>query len=132
MAAGVILGAGIYQLTAWKDAWLWRCRERRAFLQQHWRAGRRGALRMGVEHGCSCVGCSWALMASLFALGVMSLTWMALVAGLIAAERMLPRTARLAVALVLLTLGTAVALVPSDVPALTVPGSSGMAAMRMG
>ncbi len=54
---------------------------------------------MGVEHGCDCVGSSWALMAALFALGAMSLTWMEVVAVLVAAERLLPR-ARLLVALV--------------------------------
>jgi predicted metal-binding membrane protein len=121
VAAGVLAGAGLYQLTASKDACLRRCRDRRTFLQEHWRPGRLGALRMGMEHGGYCVGCSWALMAALFALGAMSLTWMALVAGLIAAERLLPRTARLGVALVLVALATSVALVPGEVPALTVP-----------
>ena len=51
---------------------------------------RLGALRMGIEHGGICVGCCWALMAALFALGVMSIAWMAFVAALIAAERLLP------------------------------------------
>jgi predicted metal-binding membrane protein len=126
VAGGVIAGAGLYQMTAAKDACLRRCRERRTFLQEHWRPGRLGALRMGIEHGGYCVGCSWALMAALFALGAMSLTWMALVAVLIAAERLLPRTARLGVTLVLVALGTAVALVPAQVPALTVPDSGPM------
>ena len=52
---------------------------------QHWHAGRLGSLRMGVVHGGWCIGCCWALMAALFALGVMSLGWMALIAALIAA-----------------------------------------------
>ena len=45
---------------------------------------------MGIEHGAWCVGCCWALMASLFALGVMSLAWMAFVAALIALEKLAP------------------------------------------
>jgi predicted metal-binding membrane protein len=86
---------------------------------------------MGVEHGGYCVGSSWALMAALFALGVMSLTWMALVAVLIAAERVLPRATRMAVVLVFATLGTGVALVPGQMPGLTVPETKSMSQMQM-
>jgi predicted metal-binding membrane protein len=71
-------------------------------------------------------------MAALFALGWMSLTWMALVAVLIAAERLGPPGARLAVALVLLVLGVGVAASPRDVPGLTVPTSEPMPGMSMG
>ncbi|MFZ1997443.1 MAG: DUF2182 domain-containing protein, partial [Solirubrobacteraceae bacterium] len=92
--------------------------------------GRLGALRMGAEHGGWCVGCSWALMAALLALGVMSLTWMVLVAMLIAAERVLPHGVRLGVALVLVVLGAWVALAPGEVPGLTVPHSSPMGGME--
>jgi predicted metal-binding membrane protein len=130
VAAGVIAGAGLYQLTMPKEACLRRCRDRLAFLHERWRPGRLGALRMGIEHGGYCVGCSWALMAALFALGAMSLTWMAVVAVLIAAERLLPRTARLGVALVLVALGTFVAVAPGAVPALTVPDTGSMSVMR--
>jgi predicted metal-binding membrane protein len=124
VAAATILGAGIYQLTSPKAGCLRRCRERDEFVADHWRPGPLGALRMGLAHGAFCIGCCWALMAALFALGVMSLTWMALVAVLIAAERLLPRPAHVGVAVVLVALGAAVALAPSDVPGLTVPSSS--------
>ena len=90
MAAAVIAAAGVYQLTTPKRACLRRCRERRAFLTERWRTGRPGAVRMGMEHGAFCVGCCWALMAALFALGAMSLTWMAVVAALIGGQRVLP------------------------------------------
>ena len=125
VAATVIAAAGLYQLTAGKRTFLRRCRDGRAFVREHWRAGRRGALRMGVEHGGVCVGCSWALMAALLALGAMNLIWMAVVAALIASERLLPSSdaARRAGALVLLALAIAVAVAPGDVPGLTVPGS---------
>ena len=133
VAAGTIAAAGLYQLSAAKDACLRRCRERAAFLCDRWRRGRLGALRMGIEHGSWCIGCSWALMAALFALGWMSLIWMALGTVLITAERVLPRGARLAVALVLVVLGTWIALAPGGVPGLTVPHPApmgGMEAMR--
>ena len=124
IAAGALLGAGLYQLTTPKQACLRRCRDRRGFVREHWRRGRVGALRMGIEHGGFCVGCCWGLMAALFALGVMSLTWMALVATLSAAERLLPWNARLGVALGLVALAMGVALAPDHVPGLTVPSSS--------
>jgi predicted metal-binding membrane protein len=130
-AAGVIAAAGIYQVTAFKVVCLRRCRNRVAFLREHWRPGRPGAVRMGVEHGGYCVGSTWAIMAALFALGAMSLTWMALLAALVAAERLLSRHARLAVVLVLVALGVGVAVAPADVPGLTVPGATPMHAMQM-
>jgi predicted metal-binding membrane protein len=121
VAAGTILGAGLYQLTAPKTAFLRRCRDVGGFLQEQWRPGLPGALRMGTRYGGLCIGCCWALMAALFALGVMSLAWMAVVAVLIVAERLLPWDVRVRVAVVLLALGAGVALAPEDVPGLTVP-----------
>jgi predicted metal-binding membrane protein len=78
---------------------------------------------MGVEHGAWCVGCCIALMAVLFALGVMSLVWMAFVAVLIAIEKLLPwkALANRGIAVLLVTLGLAVALAPERVPGLTLP-----------
>ena len=80
---------------------------------------------MGARHGAWCVGCCWALMASLFALGVMSLVWMAFVAALIALEKTVTsggRAVTLATALILLVLGIAVIAAPGSVPGLTIPG----------
>src|SRR5439155_11893911 len=92
---------------------------------KHWRPGRLGALRMGVIHGGWCVGCCWALMAALFALGVMSLGWMASIAALIAIEKLLPwrLLANRGIAVLLLVLGLGVAFTPESVPGLTLPGS---------
>jgi predicted metal-binding membrane protein len=90
---------------------------------------------MGVDHGAYCVGCCWAMMAALFAVGVMSIGWMAFVAALIAAEKLLPWRvgATRTVAILLAVLGLAVAFVPDDVPGLTIPGSSdSMGTMQMG
>ena len=98
------------------------------YLLEHWREGRLGAARMGIAHGAWCVGCCWALMATLFALGLMSLGWMALVAALIAGEKLLPRRARTprAVAVLLLGIGLAVLLAPDLVPGVGASRGEGM------
>jgi predicted metal-binding membrane protein len=126
VAGGVILAAAIYQLTPLKDVCLRHCRSPFTFLLMHWRSGRIGALRMGVVHGGWCVGCCWGLMAALFALGVMSIGWMVMIAALIALEKLLPWrvVANLSVATLLVVLGLAVAFVPDGVPGLTLPNSA--------
>jgi predicted metal-binding membrane protein len=125
VAGAVILAAAIYQLTPLKDACLSKCRSPFAFLVTAWKPGRIGALRMGIEHGGWCVGCCWALMAALFALGVMSVGWMVFIAALIALEKLLPwkAVANRGIATVLVVLGLAVALAPASVPGLTLPDS---------
>jgi predicted metal-binding membrane protein len=133
LAGGVLVAAALYQLTPAKDSCLRRCRAPLDFVLTNWREGPAGALRMGAVHGAWCVGCCWGLMASLFALGVMSLTWMLAIAGLITVEKLLPRkdVANRLVAVTLLVLGLGVAFAPRDVPALTVPGSpQAIAAMQ--
>jgi predicted metal-binding membrane protein len=90
VAGGILVVAALYELTPLKDVCLAKCRSPLGFLLGSWRGGLSGALQMGAKHGAWCVGCCWALMAALFALGVMSIAWMALVAALIAAEKTLP------------------------------------------
>ena len=90
VAGATLVVAAVYELTPLKDVCLGKCRSPLGFLLGSWRDGRSGALRMGAKNGAWCVGCCWALMASLFALGVMSITWMAVVAGLIALEKTVP------------------------------------------
>jgi predicted metal-binding membrane protein len=136
LAGAVLIAAAAYQLTPAKDACLRRCRGTLDFVLTQWREGPAGALRMGIVHGAWCVGCCWALMASLFALGVMSLTWMIVFAGLIAAEKLLPNKAlaNRSVAAALVVLGLGVAFAPHDTPGLTIPGSPAAvrAMQRMG
>jgi predicted metal-binding membrane protein len=122
LAGGVILGAALYELTAAKGRCLRHCRDTDLLRQ---RPGATGALTMGIEQGGFCVGCSGALMAALFALGVMSIAWMLLVAALIAIEKLLPWTviATGATAAALTLLGVAVMTVPDRVPWLTIPMS---------
>jgi predicted metal-binding membrane protein len=123
VAGGVILGAGLYELTPIKASCLRHCREGRLLRR---RPGALGALATGVEQGGYCVGCSWALMAALFALGVMSIAWMVVIAALIAIEKLLPWEAipRGASAALLVALGLAVVFFPDHVPGLTVPMST--------
>jgi predicted metal-binding membrane protein len=126
IAAGTLLLAALYELTPLKDVCLGKCRSPLGFLIGSWRGGSSGALRMGMKNGAWCVGCCWALMASLFALGVMSIVWMALVAGVIATEKTLPwrRVATYGTAAVLVGLGLLLVSTPSAIPGLTIPGSS--------
>jgi predicted metal-binding membrane protein len=132
VAGATLVVAAVYELTPLKDVCLGKCASPLGFLLGSWRDGRRGALRMGAKNGAWCVGCCWALMASLFALGVMSVMWMALVAGLIALEKTLPwrRVATYGTTVVLLSLGVLLFAAPHVIPALTVPGAEQMSAMK--
>jgi predicted metal-binding membrane protein len=124
VAGAVIIAAGLYELTPLKRRSLHRCRSARY-------PG--SALKSGLAHGVDCVTSSSALMAVLFVLGVMSLFWMALVAGAIFAEKALPHGARLVLllAVALVTLGIWVGASPASVPGLTQPGG-GSPSMEMG
>ena len=115
VAGGVIVAAGLYELTPFKRRSLRRCR------RLHDDAA---AFPTGLAHGLDCVGSSGGLMLVLFAVGVMSLFWMAVVAAVIFAEKVLPQGIRLTrmVALGLVVLGLWVAAAPSSVPGLTEPG----------
>ena len=126
VTAGVIVAAAIYQVTPLKQACLVKCRSPMMFLAERWRHGRAGGLELGARHGAWCLGCCWALMAALFAVGVMSLGWMALIAAFIAAEKLLPWpvAARRTVAVLLLLLGLGIAIAPADVPGFAEPGMS--------
>jgi predicted metal-binding membrane protein len=117
VAGGVIAAAGIYELTPLKQFCLRRCRRPHPD---------EPALRSGLRNGLDCVGASGGLMAVLFALGVMSVFWMVVVAAVIFAEKVLPQGLRLTrpVAAALLALGIWVGFSPSTVPGLTEPGMS--------
>jgi predicted metal-binding membrane protein len=117
LAGGVIVAAGIYEWTPVKASFLRRCRT----------PGGAGGLRYGLD----CVGCCVGLMAALFALGVMSLVWMVVIAGVIFAEKVFPRGVRFSrvVALALVVFGIWVAASPGSVPGLTEPDQ--MPSMRM-
>jgi predicted metal-binding membrane protein len=123
VAGGVILAAALYELTPVKRTCLRHCRNPE-LLGARSRPGVRGALLTGLEHGVFCVGVSWALMAALFAIGVMNITWMIVVAALIAIEKLLPwdRAAIGATVVLVVLLAVGVAFAPHAVPAFTIPG----------
>jgi len=86
--AMLLIAAGIYQLSPLKAACLGQCRSPAQFISRHWRAGRAGAVRLGLLHGAYCVGCCWMLMALLFVGGVMNLWWVVALTLLIALEKL--------------------------------------------
>jgi predicted metal-binding membrane protein len=133
LSGGVIALAAAYQFTPIKSACLTRCRGQLGDAHGVSGQGFSDALAMGTRSGAWCIGCSWALMAALFALGVMSLTWMALIAVLVALEKTgpSPSAARLAAATALALLAVGILAAPHDVPGLVVPSLGGMHAMKM-
>ena len=90
LGAGILAAAGLWQLTPIKRVCLQHCRSPLRFLLGRWRPGRRGAFRMGLEHGAYCLGCCWFLMALLFFGGVMNLYWIAGLAVFVLLEKTLP------------------------------------------
>jgi predicted metal-binding membrane protein len=89
LSAAILVAAGIYQFSPLKEACLRQCQSPAQFLSHHYQPGKVGALRMGLRHGAYCVGCCWLLMALLFVGGVMNLVWIAILALLVAAEKLL-------------------------------------------
>ncbi len=135
VAGGAIAAAGLYQLSPLKGVCLRHCRSPMHFLLHGWRKGPAGAARMGFTHGLYCVGCCWGLMVVLFAVGVMSLVWMAVVAAAIFAEKVLPRgdVVGKGLAVVLVAFGIWVGAAPGSIPGLVDPaGSGGMSGMSAG
>jgi predicted metal-binding membrane protein len=128
VAGGVLAWDRAGRWAPLKDACLARCRSPLGFLLGSWRPGVLGGLRLGLSSGAWCAGCCWALMASLFALGVMSIGWTAFVAGLVALEKILPwrRVATGATTALLAALGVLLLAAPALVPGLALPGMGPM------
>jgi predicted metal-binding membrane protein len=126
VAGGAVAAAGLYGLTPLKDVCLRHCRSPLHFILRGWRGGWGGALRMGTAHGLYCVGCCAGLFVILFALGVMSLFWMAVVSAVIFAEKLVPHGRRLSrlFSIAFVALGIWIAVAPGSVPGLTTPDSA--------
>ena len=105
-AGAVAIAAGLYELTP---------------LKRHCRRRCRGGVNSGFELGAWCVGSTIGLMALLFAVGAMSLPWMAIVAALVAGQKLLPPRGMIDVplALAIVALGALTVVAPSAVPGLT-------------
>ncbi len=90
LAAGLLLTASAYELTAAKRVCLDKCQSPLVFMLRRYRAGAAGAFRLGIVHGLYCLGCCWALMLLLFAGGVMNLAWVAVLGILVLGEKLVP------------------------------------------
>jgi predicted metal-binding membrane protein len=87
----ILIAAGLYQLTPFRDACLQHCRGPMEFVSKHWKPGAVGAWKMGIRHGLYCLGCCWMLMALLFYGGVMNLYWIIGLTSYIFLEKLVPR-----------------------------------------
>jgi predicted metal-binding membrane protein len=94
LGGSILMLAGGFQFTKLKDACLDRCRHPAAFMLRFYERGATGGFRLGARHGAYCVGCCWALMLVMFAAGVASLVWMALVTAVMVHEKTRPLGAR--------------------------------------
>jgi len=114
LGGSLLIAAGAYQWTPWKQACLIHCRSPLHFFMSDWHSGALGALRMGFRHGVFCVGCCWALMTVLFVAGIMNLLWVAAIAAFVLIEKIVPggeligRTA----GIVLMIVGLGVSVLP--------------------
>jgi predicted metal-binding membrane protein len=91
LSGALLLTAGAYQFTPWKERCLRGCRSPISFLAHEWRPELAGAVRMGWRHGLECIGCCWVLMLLLFVLGVMNFAWNIVLAALVIFEKHVPR-----------------------------------------
>lgn len=92
LGAAVLIAAGIYQWSPFKNACLAQCQTPFRFLMSHggFRGSVPGCLQLGLLHGMYCVGCCWVLMALLFVVGVMNVLWIVLLAVLVLLEKVAP------------------------------------------
>ena len=128
VGGAIIVAAGIYQLTPFKDECLSKCREPIDFIVTSWRGGATSALEMGMLHGAYCLGCCWLLFVILFPLGIMNVAAMATVTLIIFAEKTLPwpRLAPYATAGALVLYGALVITSPQLLPTFQQGGGAAM------
>lgn len=121
IAGGLLVAAGVYQLTPLKHICLARCRSPLSFMLSYWQDGRWGAVRMGLRHGVFCVGCCWVLFLLLVPLGVMNVGAMLVIAALVFAEKTLPQGQRVArfAAIAMVVYGLLAVAVPATLPTMT-------------
>jgi predicted metal-binding membrane protein len=86
-SGAIFIGAGVYQFSALKHACLTQCQSPFPFFFANWATTPRGVLRLGVKQGLYCLGCCWAMMLVMFAIGVMNMIWMAALAVVMTFEK---------------------------------------------
>jgi predicted metal-binding membrane protein len=130
VGGAVLVAAGLYQLTPFKDLCLSKCRTPISFIMTAWRDGVAGALRMGLLHGAYCLGCCWLLFVILFPLGLMNIAAMAVITLVVFAEKTLPRGRLLAraTAVALVSYGVVVLVAPQFLPTSIAGGGMAMTA----
>jgi predicted metal-binding membrane protein len=118
IGGGLLIAAGVYQLSPLKYVCLNKCRSPISFILHSWRDGVAGSFRMGIEHGVYCLGCCWLLFLILFPLGMMNIAVLALITLLIFAEKSTPigRQVALLAAVALIVYGAVVVFVPDALP----------------
>jgi predicted metal-binding membrane protein len=118
IGGAILVAAGVYQLTPFKDLCLSKCRTPISFIMTSWRDGASGALSMGLLHGLYCLGCCWLLFVILFPLGTMNIAAMAVITVVIFAEKALPwgRPVTRATAVALAAYGAVVLVAPHFLP----------------
>jgi predicted metal-binding membrane protein len=126
IGGGLIMAAGLYQLTPIKNGCLAKCRSPIGFVLTSWRAGPAGAVRMGVLHGAYCLGCCWLLFVILFPLGIMNIAAMTLITLVVFAEKALPwtRVAVYGTATALIAYGALVIALPHALPTFAASGAA--------
>ena len=87
LGSAILIATGIFQFTPLKHTCLQYCRTPFDFIHRHWKEGKKGALRMGIQNGFYCLGCCWMLMVLLFVAGIMNLLWVALIALFVLVEK---------------------------------------------
>ncbi len=118
IGGGILVLAGLYQLTPLKRACLTKCRTTQDFVLHSWHDGAFGSFRMGLVHGIYCLGCNWLLFILLFPLGIMNIAAMLFLTALIFAEKVFPLGVRIAqlAALVLILYGVLIIVAPTALP----------------
>jgi predicted metal-binding membrane protein len=87
-SGAIFIGAGVYQFSALKHACLRQCRAPFQFFFSNWQTTPRGVFRLGIRQGLFCLGCCWAMMLVMFAVGVMNVIWMAALGIVMTLEKM--------------------------------------------
>jgi predicted metal-binding membrane protein len=105
LSGTLLIAAGVFQFTPWKQACLRHCRNPLTFLLARWRNGPAGGYRLGLAHGWFCVGCCWALMATALVVGMASVAWMVVLAAAVFVEQAVPHGHRLRVPIGLALIG---------------------------
>jgi predicted metal-binding membrane protein len=120
VAAGTLALAAGCQVSPLKHACLRACRNPGAYLMSRYRRGVRAATRIGLSHGLYCLGCCWALMLVMFAVGVAHIAWMGVLAAVMVVEKTAPWGERIVVpvACVLAALAAMALVAPGSVPGL--------------